>query len=238
MGQLHVLHVAHEVALAGRPAEAPIEGLLLRHRGDRAARVVVAGVEQARIRKREDLLGDRGPEGVGVALLEVAAATAAHQQGIPGEGDRLVVQHVAQAAIGVAGCAAHLHMSAAEAHPIAVVQWLGDVLGAGGGGQGDRRTGGLVHQPAAGDVVGVGVGVEAGHQVDAQFADQGVIALMLLEHRIDQHPFAGGHIGQQIGEGAGGGVEQLAEEQGATASGGGEQGVMDRGGHTGLLIIV
>jgi len=63
------------------------------------------------------------------------------------------------------------------------------------------------------------MGVEAGHQVDAQLADQGKIALVLLEDRIDQHPLAGGHIGQQVGEGAAGGVEQLAEEQGAATGG-------------------
>jgi hypothetical protein len=39
---------------------------------------------------------------VGIALLEVAAAAAANQQRIPGEGDRLVIQHEADAAVGVA----------------------------------------------------------------------------------------------------------------------------------------
>ena len=178
VGQLHVLHVAREVAL-----------------------------------------GDRAPEGVGIALLEVAAAAAAHQQGVAAEGHRLVVEHDSDAAIGVAGGAAHLQMATAEAEAVAVLQGLGDVRGAGGGGQGDGRSGVLMHQPAVGDVVGVDVGVEAGHQVDAQLADQREIALVLLEHRIDQHPHAGGHIGQQVGEGAGGGVEELAEEQGAASGG-------------------
>jgi hypothetical protein len=55
--------------------------------------------------------------------------------------------------------------------------------------------------------------------MDTQLADQGEIALVLLKHRIDQHPLAGGHIGQEIGEGAGGGVEELAEEQAAATGG-------------------
>jgi hypothetical protein len=171
MGELHGLHVADEVALGGGAAEAGVEGLLLGHRGDGAAGVVVTGIEEAGRGQGEQLLGDRGPEGVGVALLEVAATAAAHQQGIPREGHRAVVEHVADAAIGVAWGAAHLQMAFAEGDAITVLQRQRDVLGAGGGGQADRRSGGLMHQPAAGDVVGVGMGVEAGHQGDAQLPD-------------------------------------------------------------------
>jgi hypothetical protein len=77
-----------------------------------------------------------------------------------------------------------------------------------------------VNQPAAGHVIGMGMGVDRGHQLDAQFADQGEIAAVLLEDRVDDHPLAAGYVGQQIGEGAGVGIEQLAEEQGATTGGG------------------
>ena len=114
-------------------------------------------------------------------------------------------------------------MAPAERHAIAVLQRQGDVLGAGGGGQADRGAGGLVHQPAAGHMVSVGVGVEAGHQAEAQLLNQGQITIVLLEHRIDQHPLAAGHIGEQIGEGAGGRVEQLAKQQRRAAGGGREQ---------------
>jgi hypothetical protein len=62
-------------------------------------------------------------------------------------------------------------------------------------------------------VVGVHVGVEAGDQLDAQFTDQGQVAAVLLEHRIDQQALAAGGIGQQIGERAGLGVKQLAKQQ-------------------------
>ena len=54
-------------------------------------------------------------------------------------------------------------MHQATGSAIAVLQGEGHVFGAGGGGQADRRAGGLMHQPAAGHVVGVGMGVEAGH---------------------------------------------------------------------------
>jgi hypothetical protein len=55
---------------------------------------------------------------------------------------------------------------------------------------------------------------------------------MLLVDRVDDHPLAAGHIGQQVGEGAGVAVEQLAEEQGTTAGGGREgQGGCGSDGH-------
>lgn len=43
-----------------------------------------------------------------------------------------------------------------------------------------------MHQPAAGDVVGVDVGVERGDQGDAQLPDQRQVAAVLLEHRVVQ----------------------------------------------------
>jgi len=73
-------------------------------------------------------------------------------------------------------------------------------------------------------MVGVGVGVEGGHQVDPQLLKQRQVALVPLEHRIDQHPFAAGHIGEQMGEGAGVGIEQLAPQQRLATGGGREQG--------------
>ena len=57
---------------------------------------------------------------MGIALLEVTAAAAPHQQGVAGEGGRVVVEHEAEAAIGVAGGGAHLALPAAEANPIAM----------------------------------------------------------------------------------------------------------------------
>jgi len=145
----------------------------------------------------------------------------------------VVVEHEGDAAVGVAGGAAHLHEALAEGHPVTMLQGTGDIGGAGGGGEADGAAGGLVHQPAAGDVVGVGVGVDRGHQADSEFPDQGEVALVLLEHRIDQQAQAGGHVSQEIGEGAGAGVEELAEEQVAAPGGGGEHGGLELGGGQG-----
>ena len=79
-------------------------------------------------------------------------------------------------------------------------------------------------------MVGVGMGVEAGLQGNAQFPDQGQVAAVVLEHRIDQDPLARGPIGQQIGEGAGVGIKELAQQQGGPAGGGPEQGRGDSHG--------
>ncbi|MEB3260065.1 MAG: hypothetical protein VKP63_05490 [Cyanobacteriota bacterium] len=71
-------------------------------------------------------------------------------------------------------------------------------------------------------MVGVDVGVEGGDQIDAQFADQGEIAVVPLEHRIDHHALAAGEVGEEVGEGAGFAVEELAQEEGAATRGGGQ----------------
>ena len=131
----------------------------------------MAGVEQAAVGQAEDLLGDRAPEGVGVALLEVAAAATANQQGVAGEGGGLIVQDIGDAAVGVARGAAHREMTAAEAHLIAVLERQADVFGAGRFGEANGAAGGLLHEPAAGDVVGVGMGVQGGHEGDAQLTN-------------------------------------------------------------------
>jgi len=124
-----------------------------------------------------------------------------------------------------------------EVHPIAVVQGQADVDGAGGGGQGDGAAGGLVHQPAAGDVVGVGMGVDRGHQFDTQLADQGEIAAVLLEDRINQHPCPAGDIGEQIGEGACLAIEQLAKQKRAAPRGGSQAKVRRGGGLHGNRLL-
>ena len=114
-------------------------------------------------------------------------------------------------------------MPPAKDHVVAVLERQGHVGGPGSGGQADGATGGFMHQPAAGHMVGMGVGVDRGHELHAQFADQGEIAGVLFKHRIDQHALATGHIHQQVGEGAGVGIEQLAHQQGTAASGGGQE---------------
>ena len=65
-------------------------------------------VEQAVFRQREDAGTHRAVELARTALLEVGAAGAADQHAITGEGHRLIVEHIGDAAIGVAGRGPHL----------------------------------------------------------------------------------------------------------------------------------
>jgi len=222
VGQFHVFHVAHKVALGGITTQTGVEGLLLCHRGDGAAGVVVPWVEQAGIGQGENLFGDGVPKGVGIALLEVTATATAHQKGITGEGHALVVEHKADAPIGMAGGGTHLQRAATEDDAITMDQGQGHVVCAGSGRQANGTTSGCVHQPTSGHVVGVGVGVDRGNQLDTQFANQGEIALVLLKDQIDEQAFAAAHIGEQVSEGAGIGVKELPKEQGAPTGCGGE----------------
>ena len=98
-------------------------------------------------------------------------------------------------------------------------QGQGHVFCAGSSGQANGTASGCVHQPAAGHMVGVGVGVDRGNQLDTQLANQGEITVVLLEDRINEQAFAATHIGEQVGEGAGIGVEELPKEQGAPTGG-------------------
>jgi hypothetical protein len=101
-------------------------------------------------------------------------------------------------------------------------QGQGHVVCAGSGSQANGTASSDVHQPTSGHVVGVGVGVDRGNQLDTQLANQGEIALVLLKDRIDEQAFAAGHIREQVGEGAGIGVEELPKEQGAPTGCGSE----------------
>ena len=214
-----MVHVQHEVLLARSPAEARVESTLLRHAGDGTAAVVVAGIEQAGVRQGEDLALDRLPELAGTALLKIAAAAAADQQGITGEGHRGVVKHIGEAAIGMPRCRPHQQRTAAERDAVAMGERPGDEVSPGNGRQADGAAAGGMEAPAGSDVIGVHVGIEGGHQLKPQLTDQGQITLLAFEHRIDQNRLGGRRIRQQVGEGAGVGILELAKQQGANPGG-------------------
>jgi hypothetical protein len=108
VGQLHGLHVTNEIPFGCHTAQAGVKGLFFNHRADGAALVVVPWIEQTGVGQAEELLGNRGPESMGVALLNVTATAAPHQQGVTAEGHRLIVEHKTEATIGVTRGAAHL----------------------------------------------------------------------------------------------------------------------------------
>ena len=187
MRQVEVLHVADEVALADLAAQPRIELLLLGDAGGGEPAIVVRRIEQAGLGQREDARPHRAVERARVALLEVGAARAADHDAVAGEGHALVVEHVGDAAVGVAGRGAHFQRAAAELDAVAVAELAVDARGAGRGREGDAAAELLLQQPGAGHVVGMDVGVERPQQLQPELADQRRVAADLLEHRVDQH---------------------------------------------------
>src|SRR4249920_2316729 len=114
MREAEVLHVADEVLLADRLAEARVVELLLAYAGGGEAAVIVRGIDRAGVGQREDAPAHRAEQRVRVALLEVGAAAAADQQRVAGEGHRVVVENIGQAAAGMARRRARLEESLAE----------------------------------------------------------------------------------------------------------------------------
>ena len=172
LGQMEVVHDLHELHLGLAAAQAGVVLALFGHRADRVAAVVVPRVHQGVGGQREDLVVDRPVQGVGIALLEIGAPAAADQQGIAGEDHRLVVEHEAQAAVGVAGGGARDQGVPPELDPVAVVH--PNVATAGAPVGGDDRAGAqpLADLRGAGDVIGVHVGLEGVDQLELQLGHQ------------------------------------------------------------------
>jgi len=154
---------------------------------------------------------------VRVALLEVGAARAAHEQRIPGEHPLVIGGDERQAAVGVPRGRPDLEHLVAEHHGVAVRERSVDVARADHARRRDRAAELALHQPRAGDVIGVAVSVERGHQAQPELADQRGVPGVLLEHRIDEDRLTGALAREQVGVRAGGGVEQLPEEHGGPA---------------------
>ena len=62
-------------------------------------------------------------------------------------------------------------------------------------------TGGQVHQPGAGDMIGVTMRVEHRDQMQVEFLDQRMVAEMLLEHGIDDYRLPALRVTEQVGIG-------------------------------------
>ena len=137
MRQIQIVHVAGEVALADLAAQARVVAPLFRHAGHRQAVVVMARVDQAGRRQREQLLMHGGIEARRAALLKIGAAAAADQQAVAAESTAFIVEHVTQAAVGVAGRGAHAKPTRTELDAVAVLEQAVRALGRSGARQGD-----------------------------------------------------------------------------------------------------
>ena len=211
--QVEVLHVSDIVAFADLAAQPGIEPLLLGDAADREATIIVCRIEQAVLGQREDARADRAIEGARIALLEVGAAGAADQQAIAGEGHALIVEHIGDAARGVAGRRPDLERPLAELDAVAVLQQPVGPRRARRRRQRDATTQPLVQEPGAGHMVGVDVGIQRPDQRETELADQRRVAPRLLEYRIDQQRLFRDAAAEQIGVGRRGRIEELAEHE-------------------------
>ncbi len=213
MRQIEVLHVADIVALADLAAEPRIELLLLGDAGGGEAAIVVRRVEQAALGQGEDARPHGAIQSARVALLEIGAARAADHDAVAGEGHALVIEHVGNAAAGMAGRGADLERTAAKLDTLAVGQQAIGARGARCRREGDAAAELLLEQPGAGHMVGMDMGVERPFELQAEFADQRGVTADLLEHRIDQQRLARRRAAQQVGVSRRGRIEELAEDE-------------------------
>ena len=123
--QVQIVHVAGEIGFAGLAAEARVEMPLLADAGRGQPAIIMRRIEQTIVGQGEDLLMHRAVHRARIALLEIGPAAAADQQAIAGEGHAPVVEHIGQAAAGMARRLAHLQIAPAKGdhvvgHQIAV----------------------------------------------------------------------------------------------------------------------
>ncbi len=211
--QVEVLHVAGIVGLADLAAQSRIEFLLLADAGDGEAAIVVRRIEQAGLGQREDAAAHRAVERAGVALLEIGAARATDHYTVAGEGHALVVEHVGHAAAGMARRRPDLERALAEGHAIAVLQHEVGTRRTAGVGQRDPAAQPILHQPRAGDMIGVDMGLERPQELQPQLGHKRRIAPDLLEDGIDHHRLACRRAAQQVGVGRRYGIEELTKHQ-------------------------
>src|SRR5262249_38725426 len=150
--------------------------LLLADAGTGEAAIVVGGIHDAGIRQREDLVAHRREQHARIALLEVGAPAAADQQRVAGEHHRMVVEHVARAAVGVARCGAGLQASLPQGNGIKTLHKNISPLRATRAWYGDPATELLAQQPSAGDVIGVHVSLERPLELEAELLDERDVA--------------------------------------------------------------
>jgi hypothetical protein len=125
----------------------------------------------------------------------------------------VVVGHVGDASIGVAGRGAHFQIPFPEDHPVAMIEPQIRPLDRSAVAlrNADSAAGRLLHQPRAGHVIGVAVRIEHGEQHQPEFLHQRPIAEVLLEDRVDDHGLQALRVAHHVGIGRRGSVKQLPE---------------------------
>ncbi len=199
-----------EILFPGVPADARVEASFLADRARRAPLVVVRRIDPALVGQGEQLLADRPEQQLGVALLEVGAPGAAHEQRIAREHRAMIARHERQATRSVSRRGTHLERFCAELDYVTMRKRLIHVLGLIDPSQRDAAAERRLHQPGAGHVIGVAMRVESEQQAELELADQRLVPRVLLEHRIDQHRGAVPLVREQVGVGTRQLIEELA----------------------------
>ena len=114
----------------------------------------------------------------------------------------------------MAGRVQHVEPQAFDLDAVALGNPHGNDVGMGVLAHHGDAMGAVAQRAEAGDVVGVQMGVDGLDQLEVEFADELQIAVDPLEHRIDDQRLAAVPAGDEIGVGAGGAVEELAEDHG------------------------
>ncbi|RYI32765.1 MAG: DUF5009 domain-containing protein [Acetobacteraceae bacterium] len=179
--------------------------------GAGAAAVVMRGPDDGVVGQREQHIGDALIQRGRIARLEVGAAAAVDEQGVAGENVPVFAAgpEVAHAASGVARRVQRAQLLAAKGQHLSVLQ-LGRHRADATAGRRCRLRAGVLDQLArTGDVVGMVVRLDGPHQPQAVLAKRFQVAFDLLVHRIDDERLAALRIEQDVGEGAGCGIEKL-----------------------------
>ena len=134
-------------------------------------------------------------------MLKIGTAATPNQQAITGECLALVIQHIGQATVGVAGCRPHLQVAAAKSYLVTMLYVTIRAVGAAGLGDSNLAAKLAFEHPAPGDVVCMHVRLQGGHEPEAEFVEQRGIAPDLFENRVDQHGLPRIPIAKQIGIG-------------------------------------
>src|SRR5262249_10326277 len=154
MRQPKILHIPGEVVFTEVAAEARIEAPLLAHSGGGDAAIIVRGIKEAILGQGEDLLMDGAVHEPRVAALERGPAAAPHQEAIAGERHALVVEHISEAARGMARRLTDAQIPLAEAQPVALREITVGSLGTAVSAKPDLAAEALLHHPGRGDVIG------------------------------------------------------------------------------------
>ncbi len=218
MRQAQVPHVSDEILLACSAADARIVPPLFADGARGAALVVVTWKDQALVRQRQELVANGAKQPMRISSLKIGAPGAAHQQRIPGESELLISAHERQTAVGVAWGGADLERVGPEANEVAVHQGEVHISGVVLGREADRASNGPLHQPCAGDVVGVAVRVEGAEHRELELPDERGVTSVLLENAVDEHRLARARVPEKIGICAGGLIEELSKNHGAAST--------------------